>query len=53
VTALIGAAPVLITVPVSSRRFKSGSLMIARLAPQDYHRWHVPVDGVFGILSAR
>lgn len=23
-----------------------GSLVIARLAPQDYHRWHFPVSGV-------
>jgi len=25
-----------------------GSMMICRLAPQDYHRWHIPVDGVLG-----
>lgn len=26
--------------------FDGGSIAIARLAPQDYHRWHSPVDGV-------
>lgn len=25
--------------------FEGGSLAIARLAPQDYHRWHAPVSG--------
>jgi len=25
--------------------FDGGSLVIARLAPQDYHRWHAPVSG--------
>lgn len=25
--------------------FDGGSISIARLAPQDYHRWHSPVDG--------
>lgn len=28
--------------------YKSGSMAIARLAPQDYHRWHVPVGGKLG-----
>lgn len=27
--------------------FKGGSLAISRLAPQDYHRWHCPVEGIF------
>ncbi|KAI9223540.1 phosphatidylserine decarboxylase-domain-containing protein [Blastocladiella britannica] len=27
-------------------RYVGGSLVILRLAPQDYHRFHVPVDGV-------
>ena len=26
-------------------RFDGGSIVIARLAPQDYHRWHSPVSG--------
>jgi phosphatidylserine decarboxylase len=26
-------------------RFEGGPIAIARLAPQDYHRWHSPVDG--------
>ena len=26
-------------------KFYGGSLVIARLAPQDYHRWHMPVTG--------
>jgi len=26
-------------------KFQGGSFVIARLAPQDYHRWHVPVNG--------
>jgi len=26
-------------------RYEGGSLVIARLAPQDYHRFHVPVNG--------
>lgn len=26
--------------------FEGGSLMVARLAPQDYHRWHAPVSGI-------
>ncbi|CAK7234025.1 phosphatidylserine decarboxylase [Sporothrix bragantina] len=29
-------------------RFENGALGIFRLAPQDYHRFHVPVDGVLG-----
>jgi phosphatidylserine decarboxylase len=31
-----------------AQQFKGGSFVIARLAPQDYHRWHTPVQGVFG-----
>lgn len=27
-------------------QFEGGSIVIARLAPQDYHRWHAPVSGV-------
>ncbi|KAK3935337.1 phosphatidylserine decarboxylase proenzyme 2 precursor [Diplogelasinospora grovesii] len=26
-------------------KFDGGSIVIARLAPQDYHRWHSPIDG--------
>ncbi|KAH8548217.1 phosphatidylserine decarboxylase-domain-containing protein [Umbelopsis sp. PMI_123] len=29
-----------------SRKYEGGSLAIFRLAPQDYHRFHSPVDGV-------
>ncbi|MCJ1288248.1 hypothetical protein MMC26_007603 [Xylographa opegraphella] len=28
-----------------ARSFDGGSMVIARLAPQDYHRWHAPVSG--------
>ena len=28
-----------------ARQFDGGSIVIARLAPQDYHRWHSPVSG--------
>lgn len=31
--------------------FEGGSLVIQRLAPQDYHRWHAPVDGT--VVSIR
>jgi len=32
--------------------FYGGSIVIARLAPQDYHRWHAPVSGtVEGIID--
>ena len=29
-----------------AQQFDGGSIVIARLAPQDYHRWHAPVAGV-------
>ncbi|KAJ3357877.1 hypothetical protein GGF32_000826 [Allomyces javanicus] len=32
-------------------RYTGGSLVIFRLAPQDYHRFHVPVDGVLGNVT--
>ncbi|KAH6683472.1 phosphatidylserine decarboxylase-like protein [Halenospora varia] len=32
--------------PNDAKRYKSGALGIFRLAPQDYHRFHIPVDGV-------
>ncbi|KAJ3320292.1 phosphatidylserine decarboxylase, partial [Gonapodya sp. JEL0774] len=28
--------------------FAGGSVLVSRLAPQDYHRFHFPVDGVVG-----
>jgi phosphatidylserine decarboxylase len=31
--------------PELAAQFDGGSLVIARLAPQDYHRWHAPVSG--------
>ncbi|GKZ21709.1 hypothetical protein AbraIFM66951_002372 [Aspergillus brasiliensis] len=34
--------------PEDVKRFKNGALGIFRLAPQDYHRFHIPVDGVLG-----
>jgi phosphatidylserine decarboxylase len=34
--------------PEDVKRFETGALGIFRLAPQDYHRFHVPVDGVLG-----
>lgn len=40
---LLGSAP---SEDVS--RYENGSLGIFRLAPQDYHRFHIPVDGVLG-----
>lgn len=40
---LLGAA-----YPEDAKRYKNGALGIFRLAPQDYHRFHIPVDGVLG-----
>jgi phosphatidylserine decarboxylase len=34
--------------PDDAQRYKNGALGIFRLAPQDYHRFHVPVDGIMG-----
>jgi len=34
--------------PLEAKRYKGGSMGIFRLAPQDYHRFHLPVDGVLG-----
>jgi len=34
--------------PEDVERYTNGALGIFRLAPQDYHRFHVPVDGVMG-----
>ena len=38
--------------PLDAKRFKGGSMGIFRLAPQDYHRFHIPVDGVIGMPKA-
>jgi phosphatidylserine decarboxylase len=32
-------------------RYTGGGLAIFRLAPQDYHRFHSPVDGVIGPMT--
>ncbi|ESK89527.1 phosphatidylserine decarboxylase [Moniliophthora roreri MCA 2997] len=32
-------------------RYNGGALAIFRLAPQDYHRFHSPVDGVIGPMT--
>lgn len=34
-----------------AHKYEGGALAIFRLAPQDYHRFHVPVDGVIGEMS--
>ncbi|CEJ57426.1 Putative Phosphatidylserine decarboxylase [Penicillium brasilianum] len=34
--------------PEDAARYKNGALGVFRLAPQDYHRFHIPVDGVMG-----
>ncbi|KAJ6784741.1 hypothetical protein PWT90_08791 [Aphanocladium album] len=34
--------------PDDVARFENGGLGIFRLAPQDYHRFHIPVDGIMG-----
>ncbi|KAF8467246.1 phosphatidylserine decarboxylase-domain-containing protein [Kalaharituber pfeilii] len=34
--------------PDDVKLFEGGALGIFRLAPQDYHRFHIPVDGVLG-----
>ena len=34
--------------PEDAAKFNGGALGIFRLAPQDYHRFHIPVDGVLG-----
>lgn len=32
--------------PEDAKRYAGGALGIFRLAPQDYHRFHIPVDGI-------
>lgn len=34
-----------------AERYTHGSLAIFRLAPQDYHRFHIPVDGTIGKMT--
>ncbi|KAG5717543.1 C2 domain-containing protein C31G5.15, partial [Termitomyces sp. T112] len=34
-----------------AERYKDGALVIFRLAPQDYHRFHSPVEGTIGPMS--
>lgn len=34
--------------PADAMRYANGALGVFRLAPQDYHRFHIPVDGVLG-----
>lgn len=34
--------------PQDAKRYQHGALGIFRLAPQDYHRFHIPVDGIMG-----
>jgi phosphatidylserine decarboxylase len=34
--------------PEDASRYAGGALGIFRLAPQDYHRFHIPVDGIMG-----
>lgn len=41
VTRLLGNA-----YPQDAKRYINGALGIFRLAPQDYHRFHIPVDGI-------
>ncbi|KAH9925857.1 phosphatidylserine decarboxylase-domain-containing protein [Epithele typhae] len=36
---------------VRARMFLGGSIAIFRLAPQDYHRFHCPIDGVIGDIT--
>jgi len=36
-----------------ANQYMGGSLVIARLAPQDYHRFHSPVDAIVGPLGGK
>ncbi|KAK4893274.1 hypothetical protein LTR27_008397 [Elasticomyces elasticus] len=39
------ALPKLLASDSLAQKMDGGSLVIARLAPQDYHRWHAPISG--------
>lgn len=43
ITTLLGDA-----YPQDAKRYNNGGFGIFRLAPQDYHRFHIPVDGIMG-----
>ncbi|KAJ5161290.1 Phosphatidylserine decarboxylase-related protein [Penicillium capsulatum] len=34
--------------PEDAARYQNGAVGVFRLAPQDYHRFHIPVDGIMG-----
>ena len=34
-----------------ANHFDGGAIAISRLAPQDYHRWHSPIDGVIESIT--
>lgn len=34
--------------PEDAARYDNGAFGVFRLAPQDYHRFHIPVDGIMG-----
>ncbi|OQD89987.1 hypothetical protein PENANT_c002G00813 [Penicillium antarcticum] len=34
--------------PEDAARYRNGAVGVFRLAPQDYHRFHIPVDGIMG-----
>ncbi|MBE2285533.1 MAG: phosphatidylserine decarboxylase [Prosthecobacter sp.] len=40
--------PALLNEPETARRFANGSMLISRLCPVDYHRFHFPCDGTPG-----
>ena len=39
------------TYRTEAEKYVGGALCIFRLAPQDYHRFHVPVDGTVGPMT--